>query len=128
MKVRFAALLIALSFAACGPPPPGGLAPVDRDFIGRVEIDDTKLPGWSAYDLILKLRPQFLRNRGATSFRNTDSGEPAVYLDGVRYGKPESLKQISADQVQSVQFLSAADATTRFGTDNASGAILIQTR
>ena len=114
--------------AACGPPPNGAVSPRDRNYINQLEVDSVQVPGMTAYDLIQKLRPQFLHSRGATSFRDLSSGDPDVYLDGVLYGRVESLKQIGADQVSSVEFLSSGDATTRFGTNHVSGAILIRTR
>jgi outer membrane receptor protein involved in Fe transport len=51
-----------------------------------------------------------------------------VYVDGVHFGDIESLKTISVTVLKRVEYLSAMDATTRFGTNNTGGAILISTR
>ena len=51
-----------------------------------------------------------------------------VYLDGFRYGSVESLATIPAMNVVEVRWLSAMDATTRFGTGNTAGAIAVTSR
>lgn len=51
-----------------------------------------------------------------------------VYLDGVRYGRVESLRNLNLEEIREIEFIDAGDATTRFGTDHLGGAILIRTR
>lgn len=52
-----------------------------------------------------------------------------VYLNGVRLPQPESnLSGIDPETVQSIEFLSAAEAGARYGTGSANGVLLIQTR
>ena len=51
-----------------------------------------------------------------------------VYLDGVVFGGVESLATISAREVLEVHWLSAFDATTRYGTGHVNGAIEVTTR
>jgi hypothetical protein len=51
-----------------------------------------------------------------------------VYLDGVHFGGVESLAMIPARDVLDVQWLSSMDATTRYGTGNTAGAIVVTTR
>jgi hypothetical protein len=53
---------------------------------------------------------------------------PTVYVDGVRYGDCEALKTIQAIDVGELRYLNGIDATTRFGTGNGSGAILVLLR
>ena len=99
-----------------------------RNVIGFEEIETRRTAGWTAWDLISSLRPNFLNSRGPTSLQRGVTTYPVVYLDGSRYGDIQTLKTISADSIRMVEYLSAGDATTRFGTDNASGAILLVTR
>ena len=70
----------------------------------------------------------FLRTRGATSLQDLTPVQAVVYLDGVRYGKLESLRTLNIDEIREIEFISAGDATTRYGTDHLGGAILIRTR
>lgn len=82
----------------------------------------------NAYDLVQSLRPQWLRGRGATSLRNTQPALPVVYVDGMRFGPVESLRQLTVESLQRLEFMSAPDATNRFGTGHGGGALLVQTR
>jgi hypothetical protein len=104
-------------------------------------------------DAIQRLRPNWMRSRGELSLRNVDPGGPArgvpascgrgatscsaldqtsgrnppgVLVDGVP--QPfEVMEAMSATEVMTLEFLSAGDATTRFGTGYTNGAILITT-
>jgi hypothetical protein len=95
--------------------------PIERADVEAVSTRD-------ALQLVQRLRPQWLRGRGSTSLRSPGATLPVVYLDGVRYGEVDSLRQIDSEAVWRVEFLSAPDATNRFGTGHAGGAILVMTR
>jgi hypothetical protein len=78
------------------------------------------------YDAILRLRPQFFTTRGLVSSTQPEANVISVYIDGARQADGvESLKRISANQVRSVQHLTAAAATQRFGVGNSSGTIVV---
>jgi hypothetical protein len=80
------------------------------------------------YDVISKLRPQWLQSRGVAS-RDATATQIQVYLDGVKQdGGLTSLRQIEPGRVTMAQRIDGADATTRFGMDNSGGAILLATR
>ena len=94
----------------------------DRNIITEQEIQS--VPSSSLYDLIEKLRPQFLRSRGATSITTAGVSEYAVvYVDGHPYGDLGSLRSIVANQVSGVHYFDAMSAAQRFGTINGSGVI-----
>lgn len=100
----------------------------DRAVLTLEEIQAAKGFGWSAYDLVAQLRPEYLRSRGTASMGNLRPTTAAVYLDGVRYGDVEILRTMNGDHVESIQYMNAADATTRYGTDHVGGALLVKTR
>jgi hypothetical protein len=79
----------------------------------------------NVYDALRRLRPQWLRSRGSASIVSPESTEAVVYVSGIRRGEPRTLQNVSLDQVQRVEFIDARDATTRFGTGHAGGAILV---
>jgi hypothetical protein len=80
------------------------------------------------YDVVSKLRPQWLQTRGVAS-RDAEATQIQVYLDGVKQdGGVQSLRQIEPARVTAAQRIDGADATTRFGMGNSGGAILISTR
>lgn len=93
--------------------------------IDRAEV--VTAAGSTAFDVISQLRPAWLRPRGAPSLTDADP-HPAVYLDGLYFGGIDDLRAVPANQLETARYLSASDATTRFGTDHASGAILVTTR
>lgn len=94
-------------------------------------------PAQTAYDLIRALRPNWLQPRGVQSLGSPAETQPGVrqatrgpasvvvYIDGVRMGGPDALRQIVAANVREARFLGATEASTRFGTDHPAGAILI---
>lgn len=82
--------------------------------------------GRNLEDVIRQRRPQWLTRRGSTTLQ--EEGEILVYQDGTRMGGPAFLRTIQAESVESVQFLTAGEATTRFGTGHVHGAIVVTTR
>ena len=82
----------------------------------------------TAYDAIHKLRANFLSQRGTTSFYNTSSPMPTIYMDGQRYGEVSILATIPAEVVATIRLYRSWEATTRFGMNNMGGVIAITTR
>ena len=127
MRRAAIAAILCCTIIACAS---GGTAPAgkDRNFISLMEIERARLPGWSTYDLISRLRPHFLRSPSAVSLEDRDPIFPVVYVDEIFHGQLESLREFSIDRLNSIEYLSPYDATTRFGSHIQGGAILIRTR
>lgn len=81
----------------------------------------TRGSGRDTYDVIRALRPSWFVGRGTNYVI-------AVYVDGVRVNSVDDVRSIAVEQIKEVRFLSANDATTRYGTGNAAGAIEITTK
>jgi hypothetical protein len=96
-----------------------------------------------AYDLVRSLRPQWLKSADHQTIRtkpvvtagmngmpvaNTVIDEPeiVVYLDNIRYGTPESLRELAVEQMFSLEFVTPAKATMRWGGGHLHGAIAIR--
>jgi hypothetical protein len=80
----------------------------------------------TAYDAVQRLRSAWLRSRDVGNV----SRSPApivVYIDGMRAGGLEALAALQASRVVEMRRLNASDATTRYGTDHTSGAIVVTT-
>lgn len=96
------------------------------------EIDQIRNEVSDAWELVKRLRPRFLSTRGAASFGNAASGRAAPYakvvVDGVGRGELHTLRQIPVMHVIEIRYLSAADASTRYGTGYDGGAIEVKTR
>ena len=80
----------------------------------------------TAAEAIERCRPQWLTIRTPTTSAPMGT-PPRVYVDGLRQAFSE-LDRIRADMVSEVRYLRSSDATNRFGTNHASGAILVTTR
>ena len=78
----------------------------------------------TGYDAVLKLRANFLSNRGKTSLVDRDAPQtPTVYLDGMQFGPIASLRNIPASQIASIRLYRAWEASTKFGAQNVAGVI-----
>jgi len=82
--------------------------------------------GTTVYDQIRRVRPNWLRVRGASPSQGGDA--IIVYRDGVRQGGLSVLQDYTVESVQLVQFLTGPEAAARFGLDHQNGAILVTTR
>ena len=111
----------------------------DRNVLTAEEIDEASAS--TVYELVRSKRPRWLSVRGSSTLRTaagTDmlgrpmiypaEAEIAVYFDDVKRGSQETLRSISTNTVETIQYLDAASATQRFGTNHEYGAILIRRR
>lgn len=85
-------------------------------------------PNSSAMELVQRLRPRFLQRRGQMSIRNQESPYPVVYVDGLFRGGIDELHSLPAMTLESIEYISPADATTRWGTGHMAGVIHVTTR
>lgn len=122
--IRPVVLLVTATAIACAPAATGGKAR-NHNVLTSEEIAASQAT--TAHDAIKNLRPMFLRSRGQTTLEGT--GQSAhVFLDGQKYGDIETLKTMSVQTVREIRFLSASDATTKYGTGYTAGIIEVWTR
>lgn len=114
------AFALAVGLAGCATAGTGGSSG-SRSSATRIVLEDLEgLEQYDAYEAIQRLRPTWLQSRG--------TAEPEVYIDGTRRGDLRELRSLRVADIQEMEFMSANDASTRFGTGHAGGAILITTR
>lgn len=122
-RTRFLSLLavVVLGSACASSGQPDQSRPRrSRNLITADELSG--LPVSTAYEAVRRLRPAWLQPRGRSPL-------PVVYRDNARWGSdPSSLENIQIDIVREMRFMSASDATTRYGTGFAGGVILVVTR
>ena len=121
--VLIGAVLIAAAGCASGATAPTR----DRAVISRAELTLDAVASLSAFDAIQRLRPGWLDPRGAASL----SGEtrfPAVLMSNTVRDDIAVLHTLPVDDVESIRYLDARDATTRFGTGYVNGLIEILPR
>lgn len=119
-------LLLAGTAGACATQSRAGDGGGSPEFITEQEVRQSRAA--NAYEVVAKLRGNFLSNRGATSLMNTSSPEPTVYVDGVPWGPPATLRNLPAEQVATIRLYRAWEATTKFGSGNMGGVIEVATR
>ena len=83
--------------------------------------------GPSAYEAIRRLRPEYLTRRATPQPGDPEEGYPVVYLDGVRLGGLETLKNIPLDTVTRIRFLRASEAAQWLGRTHRGGVIAVST-
>lgn len=121
-----AALVLAVALAACASGGGSGGAGRSRN----APIPTEELDKWSDQDLfavLQKLRPAWLQSRAM--YTGIGRQEISVILDGVVQPEPlDFLRGFRAGDAREVRYMSAADATTLYGTGMSAGAILVFSR
>jgi len=79
----------------------------------------------NAYEVVQRLRPRWLRPRGPASFSGT--APVIVFVDNVRAGGVDFLYGIPVERITEIRGFDASDATNRWGTGLAGGAIEVIT-
>jgi len=123
IRVLFSASVLLL--VACASGPSSGRPSRDRNLITADEI--AALPVSSAHDLLERLRPTWLRNRGPASMGSGAPSFPIVYIDQLRSGGLDVLQRISTQIIREIRFINGRDATTKYGLDHGAGVILVTT-
>lgn len=86
----------------------------------------------TVYEALERLRPDWMSSRGPISM--TDPGgnnmdprtaRPNVYMNGMRMGDLDSLRDVYVQDVASLRFWEAGEASARFGMGNPRGVIEI---
>lgn len=131
MRISVLTVAVLLASAGCAssgtPPATRGT----RDIITRAEIDAT--PAHSAYELVSRLRPNWLRATAPGSISGGAIRRQVilVYLDDTRLGGIEALRTIGTLPILSIRFLEATEAgmvLRDIGSQPIAGAIVIRTR
>lgn len=114
---------MSLAVAACATATQGPRR--NSNLITREELAD--LPVSNAWEAVQRLRSQWLNRPTAATIQ--PGGNPIlVYVDRHQMGGLEELRNVGIDQIEQMEFVSARDATTRYGTGHPSGIIEVTTR
>ena len=83
----------------------------------------------TAYDALLRLRPNWLAPHGAMSSNPQVGGFATVFVDGQQYGDVTSLRNIPAYHVDAMRYYDVTEAGAKFGVKaGIGGAIEITSR
>jgi hypothetical protein len=126
MSARWLTVLSLSVAVACAHPRLGPGDVYNSQVITEDEIVDSRAS--NVYEVIHKLRANFLTNRGKTSFNDTQSPYPTVYVDDQEYGPISTLSTIPASQVAMIRLYRVSEANEKYGTHNLGGVIAITTK
>ncbi len=106
----------------------GSEAPGVRRDPNLLTLEDLQSqPSGTAYDAVQRLRPNWLRMRSTAMGGGAGSVNlPRVFVDERDFGTLETLRDFHLDSLLEISYLSAADATTRYGTGYAGGIIHVR--
>ncbi len=132
MRILLVGAILGVLAAGCASGGgPGAAAPrTNRDVLTAEEIAAAGVR--NAYEAVSRLRPGWLTHSGTTGRAHTIR----VIVDDTPYmdpsgdapeGSAAALRSIQASEVLEIRFLSADEATTRFGTGYTAGALLVRT-
>ncbi|MFQ5637560.1 MAG: hypothetical protein ACE5IR_06145 [bacterium] len=121
--LSIAFFLFVIGIAACSSTT-GAKAKKGQYSRNRISAEDIMSHSTStAYEIIQRLRPIWLQGRGRKALLSEQASYPVVYVNGRKHGTLGSLSNFSAHEITEIRFYSAADATTKFGTNHPSGVI-----
>jgi TonB-dependent Receptor Plug Domain len=140
---RVLALSVTLGLPACASGSGGGGGGASANVITQRQIDDAGVD--DTYQLIQRYKSRWLRparNQNITSGTTAGSltggsdgdvvaGQELyarVFVDDHPYGEIDSLRSIDPRSIESIEFISSTDATTRYGTGYIGGIIQVHTR
>ncbi|HSH76371.1 MAG TPA: hypothetical protein VLA09_11855 [Longimicrobiales bacterium] len=125
LRAGACALFLALAAAGCSSTGGGGGGGGSPNMITREQFGD--LPEGTAFTIVQRFRSRWLRPRTQGGFNDPTPYYAEVFVDDLRFGPIESLQRISSTQIDRIEYISATDATTLYGTGFAGGIIKIHT-
>lgn len=121
---RWWAAMLLLT-VACFHHAPVGSVP-DPNVITEDEIRSAE--EGTIYDVIAKLRPQYLRDRGPIALVGGARDVATVFLNSQEYGPIAIMQNVPADDISEVRYYSGIDAVTKFGRYYGTGVIQLISR
>jgi len=120
-------VLLSLVAAACtagsrGPGEPRR----DRNLLTQEEM--APLESFTAWEAVQRLRAMWMRPGGIRNSANPAGHYPTVFVDGAPYGPMEVLRTFRVLDLEEIRYVSATDATIRYGGQYQGGVILLKTR
>lgn len=121
-------ILTLAAMTACASAGSGNASNIHRDanLISAQEIAASNES--NAYDVITRLRPNYLKTRGHTTINPGGSDYASVFLDGQLYGELLSLRSIPAIQIREIRYFGGSEAATKYGMQYGSGVIDVRTK
>jgi hypothetical protein len=124
LAVSLSTLLLA-AFANADAQTPSRRPRRDPNLITAEEL--AAKPAQTLYDAVRALRPAWMMRGRPTALMPQNEGPLIVYVDGIRFGTIESLRQFVPGVAQAVRYYAPSDAEAHFGPGHLNGAIEVIT-
>ena len=129
MLVKHLYLIATAVIVACAPARTSS-ASHSSNVLTAEELTAFKLEGRTAYEVVSRLRPAWLRVRGVQSISGASSADSAefalVIVDGHPLGRIGVLRDIQAYQLSDLRYYDPSESGGRFGTRGANGVIEVR--
>lgn len=95
-----------------------------RPTMGPITRAEMEASGVSdPYEAVRLLRPSWLRLRVRTGTHGSRDGLPTLYSHNLRFGSVYGLRDFRMEGIKEIRYISAVDATTRWGIGHTGGVI-----
>jgi hypothetical protein len=120
MSIRYLSLLavaVGLGCAQSSGTSPAAMPMLRRqaNHITAEEILAANADVLNAYEVVARLRPNWLASHGPSSLVRDGTETAMVFLDGQQYGDINSLRGFRGDDVGGLRFYNSSEAAARFG-------------
>lgn len=106
----------------------GGTSYTRRDSSLITEQELSVAQESNAYDLVSKLRPNFLKTRGRSSINAATEDRAVVFLDGQFYGDLTALRNLVPGLIREIRYIPGTDAVVRYGMQYGNGIIDVRSK
>lgn len=103
----------------------GAFATRERDVITRAELLDPALSTMNVIEVVRRLRPHFLSDRGVSSRNDPDAGRVHASIDNSTVIDLNELRNMLASHVIEIRFLNAGAAMQKFGGAAREGPVIV---
>src|ERR1700737_1598839 len=85
-----------------------------RNVITQGQIDSTGAS--NIYDVITRLRAEFLKDRGRISLKTNQHERAVVFLNDQENGIPEPMRNIPPGRISEIRYFTGTEAASKFGS------------
>lgn len=119
--------LVALACSA-GTAGSGGTVRSSPRVITAEEIERQGVTDLNGYEVVERLRGRWLIPQAGDSPSHPDPRLPVVYVDDIRLGEVQTLRNVPAGDILDMRFLDEREANFRYGLGHLGGAIVVRTK
>ena len=132
--LRMCVTLVALPIAvACGrgagsviaTTTSGPTGRLQRDVITHAELSDPTIRDLTVLEVVRRLRPSFLADRGVQSKETPESGRVHASVDGIAVLPLDELQSIPVSAISEIRYLNPGAAQLKFGMRAYAGPVIL---